>query len=63
VDARCDQGVAEQGVVSGEEGDGMVVGLHQVVGMVGVAGEHLADEAWSLAGASLVGCGVDGPPR
>jgi hypothetical protein len=35
----------------------MIVGPHQVVGMVGLAGEHLADEAWSFAGASLVGCG------
>jgi hypothetical protein len=25
--------------------------------------QNLADEAWSFAGASLVGCGVDGPPR
>lgn len=54
-----DQGVAEQGVVSGEEGHGIVVGPHEVAWVDGMAGEGLADEAWPFASASLIGCGVD----
>ena len=38
--AEAHQGVPEQGVVPGEEGDGIVVGPYEVAWVVGVAGER-----------------------
>jgi hypothetical protein len=42
-----DQGVAKQRGVPGQQGNRVVIGPDEVAGVVGVAGEGLADEAGS----------------